>query len=29
MFKPVENASELSAVFSSIGAETANLHLSK
>jgi Flp pilus assembly protein TadG len=29
MFKPVENASELSAVFSSIGAEIANLHLSK
>jgi hypothetical protein len=29
MFKPVENASELSSVFSSIGAEIANLHLSK
>jgi Flp pilus assembly protein TadG len=29
MFKPVENASELSAVFSSIGAEIANLHLAK
>jgi hypothetical protein len=29
MFKPVENASELSAVFSSIGSEIANLHLSR
>ena len=29
MFKPVENASELSSVFSSIGAEIANLHLAK
>ena len=29
MFKPVENATELSAVFSSIGAEIANLHLSR
>jgi uncharacterized protein YegL len=29
MFKPVENAGELSAVFSSIGSEIANLHLSR
>ena len=29
MFKPVENANELSAVFSSIGAEIANLHLAR
>ncbi|HEY7443627.1 MAG TPA: pilus assembly protein [Vicinamibacterales bacterium] len=29
MFKPVENASELSAIFSSIGSEIANLHLSR
>jgi Flp pilus assembly protein TadG len=29
MFKPVENANELSAVFSSIGSEIANLHLSR
>ena len=29
MFKPVANASELSSVFSSIGAEIANLHLAK
>jgi Flp pilus assembly protein TadG len=29
MFKPVENASELSSIFSSIGAEIANLHLAK